>query len=113
MQEYVNVDYKSTMSIVGLVDVSGRDHIIAEARYVKLPDPPYADTAFVVDEEYRGKGLATFLLNNLIRIARERGFKGLNADVLRTTNPCGGSLKKHPTNCRHQGNRLLPPHAGI
>src|SRR5512137_459196 len=83
MQEYVNVDYRRAMSIVGVVHEKGMDRIIAEARYVRLADRPYADTAFLVDEAYQGKGISTFLLNMLIRIAREQGgIEGFRADVL-------------------------------
>ncbi|HTZ38911.1 MAG TPA: GNAT family N-acetyltransferase, partial [Syntrophales bacterium] len=83
MQEYVNVDYRRTMSIVGIIHEKGMDRIIAEGRYVRLPDRPYADTAFLVDEVYQGKGISTYLLNLLIRIAREQGgIEGFRADVL-------------------------------
>jgi RimJ/RimL family protein N-acetyltransferase len=84
LQEYVNVDYKKAMSIVGLVGDPGQGHIIAEGRWVKLADRPWADTAFVVDEEYQGKGIATHLLLMLIRIALDRGIEGFTADVLST-----------------------------
>jgi hypothetical protein len=53
MQEYVNVDYSKTMSIVGLVGQSGQGKIIAEGRFVRKQHKPYADLAFVVDEEYQ------------------------------------------------------------
>ena len=82
MQEYVNVDYRKTMSIVGLIGEPGIGDIIAEARYVALDDKPYADVAFIVDEAYQGKGIASYLLNLLIESAKERGFKGFTADVL-------------------------------
>jgi len=82
MQKYVNVDYSRNISIVGLVGEPGAGTIIAEARYAALPDRPYADTAFIVDENYQGKGIATYLLDMLIRIARERGMHGIVADVL-------------------------------
>jgi len=83
MQEYVNVDYRRTMSIVGIVQEEGVERIIAEGRYVRLPERPYADMAFLVDEAYQGKGISTYLLNLLIRIAREQGgIQGFRADVL-------------------------------
>jgi len=82
MQKYVNVDYSQNLSIVGLVGEPGGGRIIAEARYVTMQDRPYADTAFVVDEDYQGKGIATYLLNTLMRIAKERGLQGITADVL-------------------------------
>jgi acyl-CoA hydrolase len=84
MQEYVNVDYRRVMAIVGLVGEPGRGHIIAEARYVRLPDRNVADVAFVVDEEYQGRGIASFIYKLLIQAARQRGLQGLTADVLAT-----------------------------
>ncbi len=80
MQSYVNVDYSRAMSIVGLVE----DHIIAEARFVKDRQRPYADVAFVVDEKFQGLGIASHLLQMLIRLAKERGLQGFIADVLAT-----------------------------
>jgi acyl-CoA hydrolase/RimJ/RimL family protein N-acetyltransferase len=82
MQEYVNVDYRCSMSIVGLIEEGGIERIIAEGRYVLMKDRPFADTAFVVDEKYQGTGIATFILNTLITFAREQGIKGFTADVL-------------------------------
>ena len=82
MQEYVNVDYRNCMSIVGLIDEGGVERLIAEGRYVLHKDRPFADTAFVVDEKYQGHGIATSILAMLIEFARERGIKGFTADVL-------------------------------
>jgi acyl-CoA hydrolase/RimJ/RimL family protein N-acetyltransferase len=82
MQEYVNVDYNRIMSIVGLIEESGVERIIAEGRYVISDDEPFADTAFIVDEAFQGKGIATFLFELLIHTAQKRGIKGFRADVL-------------------------------
>ena len=82
MQEYVNVDYRRCMSIVGLIREGGIERLIAEGRYVLLQDRPFADTAFVVDEKYQGRGIAKFILDMLITSAREQGIKGFTADVL-------------------------------
>ena len=82
LQEYVNVDYRNTLSIVGLIEKDGQQTIIAEGRYVLGHDRPFPDTAFVVDESYQGRGVASFLLQLLIHAARERGLEGLSADVL-------------------------------
>ncbi len=84
MQEYVNIDYRTTLSIVGLTGEPGRDRIIAEARYVQVPGETFADVAFIVDEAYQGRGIATFLLQMLIEVAKERGIRGFSADVLAT-----------------------------
>ena len=82
MQQYVNVDFSHVMSIVGLVGEVGRGHIIAEARFVKWADRPYADVAFIVDEKYQGIGVASYLYKMLIRLAKDRGIHGFTADVL-------------------------------
>ncbi len=87
MQKYMNVDYRQTLSVVGLLGDVGSGKIIAEARYVKLQNRPYADIAFVVDETYQGRGIASYLYKQLIRLAKERGFQGFTADVLTSNAP--------------------------
>lgn len=82
MQRYVNIDYENTISIVGTIQDKGRERIIAEALYSGKADKGDHEMAFVVDEEYGGKGIAKFLLNYLISIAREREIKKLSAFVI-------------------------------
>jgi len=67
---------------VGLVGSSEQEHIIAEARFVKDKKRPFGDVAFVVEEKYQGFGIATYLYEMLIRLAKERGLHGFVADVL-------------------------------
>ena len=68
--------------MVGQVGEPGQRTIIAEARIAKYPDKPCVDIAFVVDEEYQGHGIATFLYQMLARLAKERGAVTMTADVL-------------------------------
>lgn len=82
MQDYVNLDYREALSIVGLVGEPGEEKLIAEGRYVKHEKRPYADVAFVVDEKYQGLGVASFLYRLLTRYAMQRGLVGFTADVL-------------------------------
>ena len=90
MQAYVNVDYRDSLSIVALHGEPEKQIIIAEARFVKYPDKPVVDIAFVVDEDYQGYGIATFLYEMLASIAKGRGIKKITADVLPSN---GGMLK--------------------
>ncbi|MDT8274249.1 MAG: GNAT family N-acetyltransferase, partial [Desulfomonilia bacterium] len=83
-QQYVNVDCNQVLSVVGLVGPQDREHIIAEARFVKDRNRPFADVAFVVEEKYHGLGIATYLYQMLARLAKERGLHGFTADVLAT-----------------------------
>ncbi|MBU8912191.1 MAG: GNAT family N-acetyltransferase [Desulfobacterales bacterium] len=82
MQEYVNVDYRDVLSIVGLVGEPGQQTIIAEARFARHQNRPFVDTAFVVDEAYQGYGIASYLYQMLARLAKDRGAHGMTADVL-------------------------------
>ena len=53
MQEYVNVDWSRDLSIVGLVGEEGKGRIIAEGRYLSIPDSLLAELVFVVDEHFQ------------------------------------------------------------
>jgi len=96
MQEYVNVNYHLVMSIVGIVEISGTEKIIAEARYARTKQDTFADTAFIVDEEYHSKGIASYLFELLIRTAREEGIQGFTADVLATNKAMLKVYEKSP-----------------
>jgi acyl-CoA hydrolase/GNAT superfamily N-acetyltransferase len=82
MQNYVNVDWTRDLSIVGLIGEEGRGHIIAEGRYLGIPGRLFAELVFVVDENFQGLGIATYLYRMLVGLAKERGLKGFSADVL-------------------------------
>jgi GNAT superfamily N-acetyltransferase len=84
MQQYVNIDYCWAMSVVALLGEPGEGTIIAEARYAKDEKSAYGEVAFVVEEKYQGLGIASYLYEMLIRLAKERGLKGFTAQVLQT-----------------------------
>ena len=84
MQEYVNVDYRRAMALVAMVGEAGEGKLIAEARYVIPAHSNSADIAFVVDEEYQGKGIGSYLFHRLVQLACQRGVRGFTADVLAT-----------------------------
>ncbi len=82
MQSYVNIDYSQTTSIVGYVDIHGQERIIAEARFVMNDEKTFADIAFIVDAQYQGLGIATYMYKRLTELAKEACLKGFTADVL-------------------------------
>ena len=59
-------------------------------------DKEFADVAFMVDEEFHGRGIASFLLKHMIEIAKEKGIKGFNADVLDSNSPMIAVFDKLP-----------------
>ncbi len=82
IQEYVNIDYELGQSIVALAGDIDSERIIAEARYVTDDQTDFGEVAFVVDENYQGLGIASYLYKILIQLAKENGLKGFCADVL-------------------------------
>lgn len=83
LQEYVTIDCKNVVSVVGLVGEPGNSHIIAEARYGKVSQPEgFAEVAFVVEDAYQNRGIATFLYRMLLGLAKDQGLKGFTAEVL-------------------------------
>jgi acyl-CoA hydrolase/RimJ/RimL family protein N-acetyltransferase len=82
VQEYVNADCNAVVSIVGEIEHPEPHRIIAEGRFVRLEDRPYAELAFVVEESFQGRGIATFVYGMLAKLAKERGLKGFTAEVM-------------------------------
>jgi len=68
--------------VVAIVETRGMEKIIAEARYAFDKHSQSHEIAFLVDEEYRGKGIASFLFDYLVKIARNRGISEFIAFVL-------------------------------
>ncbi|WP_437954881.1 GNAT family N-acetyltransferase [Sorangium sp. So ce119] len=83
MQQLVNLDYDQNMAIVAC---AGPEHetILGMARYDVDPKNNLADIAFVVRDEWQGKGVGTLLMRRMAEIARARGISGFEADVLLT-----------------------------
>ncbi len=87
LQTYVNLKEDEGVSLVVTLGPRENRKIIAEARYMIEPGEGFADSAFMVDESYQGKGIASYLLNYLVEIAKERGLRGFKADVLFSNQP--------------------------
>ena len=82
VQEYVGLSEDKGLSLVVTINPYETCRIIAEGRYVFEPSTDIPEVAFMVDEKFQGIGIASFLLDYLIEIARERGVQGFHADVL-------------------------------
>jgi GNAT superfamily N-acetyltransferase len=82
LQEYVSLSDEKGLSLVVTINPYETSRIIAEGRYVFEQSKDVAEIAFMVDEQFQGRGIASFLLNYLIEVGRERGVQGFQADVL-------------------------------
>lgn len=82
MQAYVNVDWTKVMSLVVLKGLKEDSSIIAEGRYIRIENTTTAEVVFVVDENHQKSGIATYLYQLLVKIARQRDISEFVADVL-------------------------------
>jgi GNAT superfamily N-acetyltransferase len=96
MQGYVNIDYDKTISIVGVLESGMTQKIIAEARYAWFEHDSSYELAFIVSEEYQGKGIASFLLEHLMKIAVSRGVEVMTANVLYENSKMIKVFKRNP-----------------
>ncbi|MFZ7127560.1 MAG: GNAT family N-acetyltransferase [Desulfobacterales bacterium] len=81
-RHWADIDYRSSTSIIGLLRLGDHREIIAIGSYDEgLAD--MAEVAFVVAEPYQRQGIGTFLLAFLESIARENGYNGFTATVLK------------------------------
>ncbi len=81
MQRLVDLDFDKNMGLVVLEPGSTREAIVAMARYDLDPATNLADIAFVVRDEWQGRGLGTLLMRRMIEIGRDHGIAGFTADV--------------------------------
>lgn len=81
------IDPRTEVAIVCTVPEAYGEDIVAVGRYYLDPKSNRAEVAFVVADKWQRKGIGTFLLNHLIKIARRSGISGFTAEVLRTNRP--------------------------
>jgi RimJ/RimL family protein N-acetyltransferase len=78
------IDFENLVALVVTIESGGQETIIGGGRYMAfdLPTMRSAEVAFLVEEDYHGLGIAGRILKHLVRIAREKGVRQFEAEVL-------------------------------
>jgi acyl-CoA hydrolase/GNAT superfamily N-acetyltransferase len=108
-KQWASIDYHKNISIIGLVQKGGHQEITSIGSYAMESDSR-AEVAFVVREDYQGMGIASYLLEELEKIAKDNDFQGFTATVLRENEPMIHVFKKRYPNARikaESGGELL------
>ncbi len=83
LQEFCVIDYETEMSYVVIKGARPKQRIVGLGSYHLNPATHRAEIAFLVADDWQGKGIGTFLMQNLVKVAKIKKIKGLTAEVLR------------------------------
>ncbi len=87
LQNFVYIDHRNEVAIVGTVPEAHGEEIIAIGRYYLDPKTNRAEVAFVVRDDWQNRGIGTFIMKHLANIAKSNGISGFTAEVMRENKP--------------------------
>ena len=83
LQEFLRIDYEADMAFVVLTSALDEEaEMVGIAHYLRDPRSNFAEAAFLVRDDWQGRGLGTRLMEALVEAARRHGIAGFTADVL-------------------------------
>ncbi|MBT5060637.1 MAG: GNAT family N-acetyltransferase [Gemmatimonadetes bacterium] len=82
LQDLMTIDYESDMAMVVLTDRTQDARMLAIGHYLKDQRTNFAESAFLVLDEWQNLGIGTKLMASLAETARCHGVVGFTAEVL-------------------------------
>ena len=83
LQQFCCIDYNNEMSLVAITKEGPKQKIVGLGSYHLNPATHRAEIAFLVADAWQTKGIGSFMMQSLVKIARAKNFKGLTAEVMR------------------------------
>jgi len=82
IEDFVYIDHRSEVCVVGVLPSAAGEEIIAVGNYYLDPKTNKAEVAFTVADHWQRRGIGSFMLKHLTRIARRNGISGFTAEVM-------------------------------
>jgi acyl-CoA hydrolase/RimJ/RimL family protein N-acetyltransferase len=82
IRNYVYIDHRNEVAIVGTLPEAHGEEIIVIGGYYLDPKTNRAEVAFIVRDDWQGRGIGTFIFQHLTSIAKRNGIAGFTAEVL-------------------------------
>lgn len=83
LQQFCCIDYETEMSLVAITKEGVKQKIVGLGSYHLNPATHRAEIAFMVADAWQGKGIGTYMIQSLVKIAKSKNIKGFTAEVLR------------------------------
>jgi acyl-CoA hydrolase/RimJ/RimL family protein N-acetyltransferase len=83
IQNFVYIDHRKDVAIVGTVPEAHGEDVIAVGRYYLDDKSNRAEVAFVIRDDWQNRHIGTFLFQHLVTLAKRSGIAGFTAEVLR------------------------------
>jgi len=78
----VNIDYTNRMTIIAMIKEKNTWRAVALATYDLDRERNTAEVAFIVQDKFQNKGIGMTMMEQLIRIGREKAIKAFTAETL-------------------------------
>lgn len=86
-QDFIAIDYTKEMIILAVTEHDGKEAVTGIGQYYIDETTHMAEVAFVVRDDYQGRGIGAELLSYLTFLARKNGLHGFTAEVLIDNKP--------------------------
>ncbi|MBA2350923.1 MAG: GNAT family N-acetyltransferase [Burkholderiales bacterium] len=81
LKNFTEVDFDNHVGLIMTIVENNEERLIGVGRFVREASEDEAESAFVVDDEYQGRGAASSLLQHLVKLARRLGITIFKAYV--------------------------------
>jgi acyl-CoA synthetase (NDP forming)/RimJ/RimL family protein N-acetyltransferase len=93
IKELCSGDFKQKGCLLALIGEGDEKKVVGLGNYIALGNGRSAEVAFLIEDDYQGKGISTLLLERLAGLAAANGFVELEAEVFPDNQPMLNVMK--------------------